>query len=130
MAKKLAAAGMQLLVIDTGAPWRGGRRQLPMSCRLVALSVRRACLGVGAVPQLRWLELTLACRHCCRNLRRLPPGRHPRSAENKFVSTGFAEEIAKAAGGKYYYVSRARAVVVWVHGLPGWWHAGDALGVC
>lgn len=26
--------------------------------------------------------------------------------ENKFVSTGFAEEIAKAARGRYYYVSR------------------------
>ncbi|GIL78207.1 hypothetical protein Vretifemale_7655, partial [Volvox reticuliferus] len=27
--------------------------------------------------------------------------------ENKFVSTGFAEEIAKAAQGKYYYLPNA-----------------------
>lgn len=27
--------------------------------------------------------------------------------ENKFVSTGFAEEIAKAANGKYYYLPNA-----------------------
>lgn len=27
--------------------------------------------------------------------------------ENKFVSTGFAEEIAKAAGAKYYYLPNA-----------------------
>ena len=35
---------------------------------------------------------------------------HPHSyapAENKFVSTGFAEEIAKAANGKYYYLPNA-----------------------
>ena len=27
--------------------------------------------------------------------------------ENKFVSTGFAEDIAKAGGGKYYYLPNA-----------------------
>ena len=27
--------------------------------------------------------------------------------ENKFVSTGFAEEIAKSANGKYYYLPNA-----------------------
>ena len=27
--------------------------------------------------------------------------------ENKFVSTGFAEEIAKAGNGKYYYLPNA-----------------------
>lgn len=27
--------------------------------------------------------------------------------ENKFVSTGFAEQIAKSAGGKYYYLPNA-----------------------
>ena len=31
----------------------------------------------------------------------------PADAENKFVSTGFAEEIAKAANGKYYYLPNA-----------------------
>ena len=43
------------------------------------------------------LALTLAPAHPCP----LPP------AENKFVSTGFAEEIAKAANGKYYYLPNA-----------------------
>lgn len=31
----------------------------------------------------------------------------PLPAENKFVSTGFAEEISKAANGKYYYLPQA-----------------------
>ena len=32
--------------------------------------------------------------------------------ENKFVSTGFAEEIAKAAGGKYYYLPNANDATI------------------
>ena len=35
-----------------------------------------------------------------------PPPGCP-AAENKFVSTGFAEEISKAANGKYYYLPNA-----------------------
>lgn len=32
--------------------------------------------------------------------------------ENKFVSTGFAKEIAKAADGKYYYLPNAGDTVI------------------
>jgi hypothetical protein len=32
--------------------------------------------------------------------------------ENKFVSTGFAEEIAKAANGKYYYLPNANDAAI------------------
>jgi magnesium chelatase subunit D len=32
--------------------------------------------------------------------------------ENKFVSTGFAEEIARAAGGKYYYLPNANDAAI------------------
>lgn len=32
--------------------------------------------------------------------------------ENKFVSTGFAEEIAKAAQGKYYYLPNANDAAI------------------
>lgn len=32
--------------------------------------------------------------------------------ENKFVSTGFAEEIAKASGGKYYYLPNANDAAI------------------
>ena len=32
--------------------------------------------------------------------------------ENKFVSTGFAQEIAKAGGGKYYYLPNANDAAI------------------
>ena len=32
--------------------------------------------------------------------------------ENKFVSTGFAEEIANAANGKYYYLPNASETAI------------------
>jgi magnesium chelatase subunit D len=32
--------------------------------------------------------------------------------ENKFVSTGFAEEISKAAQGKYYYLPNASEAAI------------------
>ena len=32
--------------------------------------------------------------------------------ENKFVSTGFAEEISKASGGKYYYLPNANDAAI------------------
>lgn len=32
--------------------------------------------------------------------------------ENKFVSTGFAEEISKAANGKYYYLPNASEAAI------------------
>jgi hypothetical protein len=45
--------------------------------------------------------------------------------ENKFVSTGFAEEIAKAAQGKYYYLPQASGE----HAGDCWWCARVPLGV-
>lgn len=50
-----------------------------------------------------------ASRAHAQNLAHTPqsPCIDPRTAENKFVSTGFAEEIAKAANGKYYYLPNA-----------------------
>ena len=58
--------------------------------------------------------------------------------ENKFVSTGFAEEIAKAAQGKYYYLPNVRVTVlggctgagciVWRGALLGAWVWGCVAG--
>lgn len=60
-------------------------------------------LQIGALHVLAFVHALSSSFACL-----LTP--HPHSyaaAENKFVSTGFAEEIAKAANGKYYYLPNA-----------------------
>lgn len=86
MAKKLGAAGMQLLVIDTGEQreWEG--------------------MAGGACGQIVRPAGAWRCVRVVAPAALSPPSRCflllPPPAENKFVSTGFAEEIAKAANGE------------------------------
>ena len=99
MAKRLGSAGLQLLVIDTGACLRGGRAAGGEAGRggMAGSGVQQHTGGPG-----RTLPKGSVCRHAHRHP--LPPhptpAHPPLTAENKFVSTGFAEEIAKAAGGE------------------------------
>lgn len=57
---------------------------------------------VAPQEQLKEEVLLMARRVLASNLQMLLI-----DTENKFVSTGFAEEIAKAAGAKYYYLPNA-----------------------
>lgn len=53
-----------------------------------------------AVPQDEVIDMAKKCM--ANNIQMLVI-----DTENKFVSTGFAEEISKAANGKYYYLPNA-----------------------
>ena len=84
MAKRIGAANFNLLVIDTENKVRArGLHGVPF----------RTCGSRIDVRSHRWW--CLQSGHGC-------------SARMQFVSTGFAEEIAKGASGRYYYLPNVR----------------------
>lgn len=92
MAKRIGAANFNLLVIDTENKVRA--YSLSMACRCsacTALHTCRCCAGDGVGRSRNVGDGCCACE--------------------QFVSTGFAEEIARGASGRYYYLPNVRTSV-------------------
>lgn len=98
MARRLGATGMKLLVIDTGTSCLAlpGTGSLCWPCRH-----RRSCglssIGISACASAFRVGVFTCSTPACL----------PDPAESRYLSRGFAKEIAAAAGGRYHRLPNA-----------------------